>query len=95
MRGSNEPDTSNRRKDALDHFLREIDGFLDDYESEVGPEWDDKIRGFRLGLESILGNGSGSVMVRGEAGDKNHTGQDNFKRTGDFDSIAGLSVNNG
>jgi SMODS and SLOG-associating 2TM effector domain len=93
MRGSNEPDMSMRRKNALNHFLREIEGFTLDHEYEAGPEWDEKIKGFRHGLESILGNGPGSVMVKGEAGANANIGQDNLKGMGGPDSIAGLNVN--
>jgi hypothetical protein len=87
MRGSNEPETSIRRKDALNHFLREINGFKDDHEfDEVVPEWDVKIKGFRHGLETILGNGPGSVIP----GANTNTGQGNLKGMGGgLDSIAG------
>ena len=34
-----------------------------DHGHEVGDKWDDRIHGFRLGLERILGNQPGSVAV--------------------------------
>jgi len=63
MRGSNEPQTSLLRAQTLDHFLREIEGFILDHGHEVEDKWDDKINGFRLGLEKILGNQSGSLAT--------------------------------
>lgn len=67
MRGSNEPQTSLLRAKALSHFLREIDAFALDHGHEVGREWDDKVNGFRLGLENMLGNQPGSVTINTEA----------------------------
>jgi hypothetical protein len=55
-KSSNEPQTSRFRAQALDHFLREIEAFELDHGHEVGEKWDDRIHGFRLGLERILGN---------------------------------------
>ncbi|KAH9961728.1 hypothetical protein BC827DRAFT_1099478, partial [Russula dissimulans] len=56
MKGSNEPQLSFLRSQALDHFLREINAFVLDHGHEVGNKWDDKINDFRLGLEKLLGN---------------------------------------
>ncbi|KAH9170009.1 hypothetical protein EDB89DRAFT_2230957 [Lactarius sanguifluus] len=67
MRGSNEPQTSLLRAKALSHFLREIHAFALDHGHEVGREWDDKVNGFRLGLENMLGNQPGSVTINTEA----------------------------
>ncbi|KAH8977157.1 hypothetical protein EDB83DRAFT_1622683 [Lactarius deliciosus] len=67
MRGSNEPQTSLLRAKALNHFLREIHAFALDHGHEVGREWDDKVNGFRLGLENMLGNQPGSVTINTEA----------------------------
>jgi hypothetical protein len=65
-KGTNEPQASKYRVQALDHFLREIEAFDLDHGYEMGDKWDDKINGFRLGLERILGNQPGSVMVNAE-----------------------------
>ncbi|KAI9455704.1 hypothetical protein BJY52DRAFT_1279301 [Lactarius psammicola] len=67
MRGSNEPQTSLLRAKALNHFLREIQAFALDHGHEVGREWDEKVNGFRLGLENMLGNQPGSVTINPEA----------------------------
>ncbi|KAH9056320.1 hypothetical protein EDB87DRAFT_1261254 [Lactarius vividus] len=67
MRGSNEPQTSLLRAKALNHFLREIQAFALDHGHEVGREWDEKVNGFRLGLENMLGNQPGSVTINAEA----------------------------
>ena len=37
-----------------------------DHGHEITDRWDDKIDGFRLGLERILGNQPGSVRVDGD-----------------------------
>ncbi|KAH9025212.1 hypothetical protein EDB85DRAFT_1984395 [Lactarius pseudohatsudake] len=69
MRSSNEPESSRNRADALNHFLREIRGFQMDHGHELGHEWDEKINGFRLGLENTLGSRPGSVTIKpGTAG---------------------------
>ncbi|KAI9435144.1 hypothetical protein H4582DRAFT_1817848, partial [Lactarius indigo] len=70
MRSSNEPESSRLRADALNHFLREIKGFQMDHGHELGHEWDEKINGFRLGLENTLGSRPGSVMINPEAVEK-------------------------
>jgi hypothetical protein len=57
---------SQHRAQQLDHFIREIEGFIVDYGHERGTKWDDKIRGFRLGLEKILGNQPGSVTINSD-----------------------------
>ena len=62
-KSSNEPQTSQFRAQALDHFLREIAAFKLDHGHEIGERWDDKIHGFRLGLEKILGNHDGTMTV--------------------------------
>jgi hypothetical protein len=62
-KSSDEPQASWLRAKALDHFLREIEAFDLDHGHETGDRWDDKINGFRLGLEKILGNEPGSVMA--------------------------------
>ncbi|KAI0276215.1 hypothetical protein BGY98DRAFT_919677 [Russula aff. rugulosa BPL654] len=67
-KGTNEPQASTFRAQALDHFLREIEAFDLDHGHEFGNKWDDKISGFRLGLERILGNQPGSVTVNADMG---------------------------
>jgi hypothetical protein len=67
-KGTNEPQASKFRAQALDHFKREIMAFDLDHGHEVGSKWDDKINGFRLGLERILGNQPGSVTVDADMG---------------------------
>jgi hypothetical protein len=62
-KGSNEPQTSQFRAQALDHFLREIEAFKLDHGHEVGERWDGKIHRFRSGLEKILGNYNGTMTV--------------------------------
>jgi hypothetical protein len=59
---------STNRAQQLDHFLREIKAFKMDHGHEVGDKWDDRIHGFRLGLERILGNQPGSVAVSPDGG---------------------------
>jgi len=54
---------SKQRAQQLNHFLREINAFKMDHGHEVGDKWDDRINGFRLGLERILGNQPGSVAI--------------------------------
>jgi hypothetical protein len=75
--------------------LREIEGFTLDYGNEVGHQWDDKVNGFRLGYENILGNRPGSLAVKTEEGDKNGTNasQSQEKGIGRSDPIPGLSGN--
>ncbi len=68
MKGTNEPQTSKLRAQTLDHFLREIEAFDLDHGHKVGDKWDDKINGFRFGLEKILGNHPGSITVNPETG---------------------------
>jgi SMODS and SLOG-associating 2TM effector domain len=70
-KGTNEPQASKYRAKALDHFLREIESFDLDHGHEMGDKWDEKIIGFRLGLESILGNHPGSVTVNAEGTNSN------------------------
>ena len=67
-KGTNEPQASKFRAQALDHFLREIEAFDLDHGHEIGDKWDDKINGFRFGLERILGNHPGSVTVDADTG---------------------------
>jgi hypothetical protein len=88
-KGSNEPDFSRNRARQLKHFLREIDAFILDHEYEVGEKWDEKINGFRLGLENMLGNHPGSVTINSEAG--TNSGKD--KGLGSVGPITGLGGN--
>src|SRR6266436_626788 len=67
MKGTNEPQASQLRSKELDHFLREIEAFDLDHGHEVGDKWDDKVNGFRFGLEKILGNHPGSITVDASA----------------------------
>src|SRR5882672_3846825 len=52
---SNEPQKSHDRARDLGHLLREVDVFVLDHGHEPGDMWEDKINGFRLTLEKILG----------------------------------------
>jgi SMODS and SLOG-associating 2TM effector domain len=94
-RGSSEPEFSILRTNALDHFVREIEGFTLDYGNEVGHQWDEKVNGFRLGFENILGNRPGSLAVKTEGGAKpgTNTSQSQEKGIDKSDAIAGLSGN--
>lgn len=67
MRGSNEPHTSLLKAKALSHLLHEIEAFTLDHGHEVRRNWDDKVNGFRLGLENMLGNQPGTVVINAEA----------------------------
>jgi len=69
-RGSNEPEASEQKAKALSHFVREARAFGLDFGHKCGREWDDKINGFCLGLENILGNQPGSLAISptGKAG---------------------------
>jgi len=87
--GSNEPDGSLLRAKALKHFLREIDAFVLDHGHEIGHKWDDKVNGFRHGLENMLGNRLGSVTIH--PGAAINGGQD--KELGAVDPTTGLSGN--
>ena len=60
---SNEPEASHKRAAALNHFVREVRGFQLDYGYQKGNQWDDRIMGYRLGLEQMLGSQPGSVTV--------------------------------
>ncbi|KAH9172035.1 hypothetical protein EDB89DRAFT_1851644 [Lactarius sanguifluus] len=66
-RGSDERQASLLRVEALNRFLREVEAFHSIHGKEVSREWDEKIDGFRLGLENMLGNQPESVMINIEA----------------------------
>ncbi|KAH9032818.1 hypothetical protein EDB84DRAFT_1417842, partial [Lactarius hengduanensis] len=55
-RGSDERQASLLRVEALNRFLREVGAFQLIHGKEVSREWDEKIDGFRLCLENMLGN---------------------------------------
>ena len=55
-RSTNEPEASRTKAAALKHFLREVDAFQLDHGFENGNKLDNKIKGFRLGLEYMLGH---------------------------------------
>ncbi|KAI0247241.1 hypothetical protein BJV78DRAFT_1133658 [Lactifluus subvellereus] len=65
-RGSNEPEFSLLRAKALNQFLREIHAFKLDHGHEVGHAFDERVDGFRFGLENMLGNPAASVTVTDE-----------------------------
>ncbi|KAH9056325.1 hypothetical protein EDB87DRAFT_1687659 [Lactarius vividus] len=92
MRSSNEPESSRNRADALNHFLREIKGFQMDHGHELGHEWDEKINGFRLGLEKTLGSRPGSVTINPEAAGLNSGFE---KGVGIANPVPGLNGVNG
>jgi hypothetical protein len=83
------------RTHALEHFVREVEGFTLDYGNEVGHQWDDKVNGFRLGFEDILGNRPGSLAVKPDEGAKpgTNTGQSHEKGIGISDPTTGFSGN--
>jgi len=54
-RESDEPHRSRLRVRDLGHFLREVELFVLDCGHEPGNKWEDKINGFRLVMEKILG----------------------------------------
>ena len=54
-RESDEPHKSRHRARELGHLLREVELFILDCGHEPGNKWEDKINGFRLALEKILG----------------------------------------
>jgi len=54
-RESDEPHRSRLRVRDLGHFLREVELFVLDCGHEHGNKWEDKINGFRLAMEKILG----------------------------------------
>jgi hypothetical protein len=66
-RGSKEHQELLLRVKALNHFLHEIEVFQLEHGHEVGREWDEKVNGFRLGLEKMLGNPPGSITINSEA----------------------------
>jgi len=63
LRGLNEPVASEQKAQALSHLVREAKAFESDFGHQFGREWDEKINGFRLGLENILGNRPGSLAI--------------------------------
>ena len=66
-KSSNEPQTSQFRAQALDHFRREMEAFTLDHGHETNDKWDDRIHSFRLGLEKILGNHNGPMTAQTNA----------------------------
>jgi hypothetical protein len=54
-RESNEPQYSRLRARHLGHLRRQVGLFIHDRGQEPGDVWEDKINGFRLTLENILG----------------------------------------
>jgi len=97
-KGSNEPQMSFLRAQALEHFVREIEAFKLDHGHETGHTLDDRINGFRLGLEKILGNQPGSVAVRpngitgGPVGQEMGTGGTDLNPGHDGNGPGGYSV---
>lgn len=91
MRGSNEPQVSLFRSQALEHFIREIQAFDLDHGHEFGDKWDDKINGFRLGFERILGNQPGSVVVNADG--NTYSNLEKGLGPGGLDLNAGLGGN--
>jgi hypothetical protein len=69
-RSTNEPQASREKADRLNHFLREVRAFQLDHGDDKGnDELNEKVKGFRLGLESMLGNHTGTVAIHpGAAG---------------------------
>ncbi|KAH9992164.1 hypothetical protein BJV77DRAFT_945650, partial [Russula vinacea] len=92
-KSSNEPQTSLFRAQALDHFLREIRAFKLDHGHEIGNKFDDRIHGFRFGLEKILGNQSGSVTFDAGAGTNPNPGREKETWGGGGDFNTGPSGN--
>jgi hypothetical protein len=48
---------------ALNHYLHEIEVVQLEHGHVVGREWDEKVHGFRFGLESTLGNWPGNITI--------------------------------
>ncbi|KAI0300683.1 hypothetical protein B0F90DRAFT_1722372 [Multifurca ochricompacta] len=67
-RGTNEPELSLLRAKSLNQFLREVHAFKLDHGHKVGHALDERIEGFRLGLEGMLGNPAGSVAIGEDMG---------------------------
>ena len=55
-RGSNEPEQSIARVNALEEFIRECKAFTTDYGDSSGKEFDARINRLRRRFEEILGN---------------------------------------
>ncbi|TFY50613.1 hypothetical protein EVG20_g11421, partial [Dentipellis fragilis] len=55
-RGSNEPEQSLLRVQALEHFIREANAFTLDHGHEVGSRWDRELDGFRGAFEGMMGH---------------------------------------
>ncbi|KAH9056323.1 hypothetical protein EDB87DRAFT_1261554 [Lactarius vividus] len=66
MRSSSEPEASRFRAKTLDRFLREVQAFQLDHNSQTGSECDKEIEDFRSRLEIILSK-SGKVKNHSEA----------------------------
>ena len=72
-RSTNEPEASRTKAALLKHFLREVEAFQLDHGLEKvnemedktkAKELDDKIKGFRTGLEHMMGHAPTSVAVQ-------------------------------
>jgi hypothetical protein len=66
-RGSKEHRELLLRVGAFNHFLHEIEVFQLEHGHEVGGELGEKVNGFRIGLETLLGSQPGSTMINSEA----------------------------
>jgi len=66
VRGSNEHRTSLLRVKALDDFLNEIEAFQLGHGHKVGREWDEKVNFFRVSLENMLEDRTGSTTINSE-----------------------------
>ena len=65
-RGSNEHRTSLLRVKALNHFLHEIEVFQLEHGHKVGREWNEKVNCFRVRLENMLEDRTGSTTINSE-----------------------------
>jgi hypothetical protein len=90
-RTSNEPEASRNRAISLNHFLREIRGFQLDHGYSTGNEFDDRIKGYRLGLEQMLGNRPGSLAIHPSEVVGPNSGQVSEKGVGATNPVQGFS----
>ena len=73
-RGSKEQRELLIRAEAIDLFMHKIEVFQSEQGHKVGREWNEKVNGFRVDLENILGNHPRSITINSEVVAVTHSG---------------------